>query len=591
MDMRKNMPLSLQDFAWAMTAARQNVALKEEEVGKQLDAERLLFRDERRSALRREEQIFKEAGKFRIAEFVVQKDQIVKRVWSRNSVLAEEVICPWSIQKVKKYVKKNETYDLQMVFFVPQRNSIVESPIFPGEIIGSVPEFRRLLLCSLTNLVGKLDRDVIQWLQGQCLEMASIADEVRKIEETGWDLDFGYVVANNEDVMPQMKTGTIGRFTLPEFFVECPEKIIANFLDGMGKVSNESAGMIIIFREISAFFSLLGLDGLEAYMILVGREAKEVAVNLFAVCDEATPVLNVDSCKWSVIYKAAFAHRDTPLIVSCDCEKGLQNMERTKAAFLAGSIDGKCLGAPLVACFSRFPAKLDTDRALILTVDGVCMLPRCILTDFQRFTFSLVGKDVNYWRQFLQRSVHAQLEKGEERVLAAAHAVLKMLHQLFSNYDLDKDLLDKIDFVFECGEVALRELLRNAERNVLIVFRDGIIEMSSKGHILFVDRTKKMDQESREAVFYDENYYYFTHEMYRKSVKELLLDDKSGIRIKQQLANELLIKCYSNNFSKREFFVDFTIINEHGIKERKSGLAIRREFFVETAGVGLEERR
>ena len=122
--------------------------------------------------------------------------------------------------------------------------------------------------------------------------------------------------------------------------------------------------------------------------------------------------------------------------------------------------------------------------------------------------------------------------------------------------------------------------------------RTKVEDLAGLEIIYFIDRNKISYITSDSVIYYDDEFYYFTSKVLNFICQRTNIDYKTLLLIKQQLAEQNLIKLYKNRSScNRDLGIDFLVCSLNGERKRLSGLAIKRQFWNKIGGIALEERR
>ena len=583
-------------FAAELEAKQQQVALESSEIEKNNELARQLRRDGFKSELRIQERFEKERVKRKSSKIVVIDEHLIRQTFCAGKLLLEELVCDWSVDEVRMFRREGGELEVMVKFRLPGIATTICSPLVPPSIIMSKRKLHDFVVACLDKRAGDLEKDVLEVIQKDCLSLMDRTKIQNIPSKPGWFGDYGFCAKNNGKLPDFLQGTTEMAYCLKGEQKKDKNEACEKIVNAASQMKTETYGMAFLLHIISAFLSLFAIESLGTEVFLIGNKAKDFAVSTLSICTDSGAIPDLGVNKWKNIVSAALARRDTPFIVSIQGESGLSNLKRIREAFRAGSIDGKPLQTSLVVCAQYLFSRAPIDGSLLISADSFALLERGLFDDFTRLIIDYVGQAPSYWKDFLQKAYKRSTlrnrfpEIENVAVLCVADAIIEMMQRVMQDENFQSEYREEILTILNYGAMKIREQLRSDGMKCLPLFKEAVLQMTCDGRLCYQDVREKYTSRNETTIFYDKNKYFFRKEVFEKIIFENALDDKSGIRIKRELAEENFLKVYESNFGNREFMSDFTIINENGIQERMSGLAIRREFFVETAGVGLEER-
>lgn len=591
-----------QEFNIRMDEAIQQDLLHHPE--KITDQRLALERDAYKSNLRINECFTKQKMKNCMPRFFCVENNIWLQILNgTNTVLSQQPVFYCRIEQIKRYQRDGlDEIFWQLILIEGVSGLKVFSPLYGSGILQSNSKLRKTILLKYQNIGDtKYNTLTWTWMRGYLLRMIETSEIIKLPLKAGWfeqEESWRFWTAKSADKM--LLSEQIKKFYVDKFPELCAEDVVTDFQnisDGIADCK-EYVGMLLILRLCAIFARLTVNLPLEIGVAIVGEKSLEVAEGFLRTMHNNVDIVNLDADRMGKIQKQVELLQDTPAIfVSSDPDsKSTRNrLQRVMSWLRSGYIEGSEVDIPFVFCLKRFSKFYPLDDIVLLDADEI-LIPKgsaAAFAQLQNYIIQNVEKAGSYYVHELRRMYKKEKSEAEDenKFLLLVQVVVDVVLQMF-NRKITEDSYNKLEELLYSGEDNIITQLKKGSNTLLEVFQKKVEDLVGLEIIYFIDRNKISYITSDSVIYYDDEFYYFTSKVLNFICQRTNIDYKTLLLIKQQLAEQNLIKLYKNRSScNRDLGIDFLVCSLNGERKRLSGLAIKRQFWNKIGGIALEERR
>ena len=593
-------PMNPQDYNAALERAIQQDTLNHPE--KIMNHRLALERDTHKSCLRTKERYMKQQMKNRIPTFSCRENSIWLQIINGANVLIfqQSVFC-CRIEQVKRYQRDGlDEIFWQLVLVEEKSGQKVYSPLYGSEILQSYSKLRKTILLKYQN-IGDTKNNSLSWvwMQRHLMEMIETSEIIKLPSKAGWferEDSWHFWVANTSDIV--LLNEPIRKCYTDEFSELHSKDLVSDFLN---LAKDGCMGELFLVRLCSVFGRLIGELPMKLGVAIVGKQSKEIAVAFLRTMhnDDNVDIINLDTDRIGKIQDRVQLLQDTPvLMVSSDPDsRSTQNrIQRVMGWFHSGYVEGAEVRVPFIFCLRKFSKLYPLDDLVLLDADEIQISTENveIFSKCQCFLVQKVQRSGDHLVQKFKRNYaenRAEFQ-NESKAISLVWAVIDTVLDIFKE-ELDEASYEELeDLLYFAGNKIYDQLAAEDGEHVLVeIFQKKVKYLADEGTIYFADRKCISSVISDNVVFYDDEHYFFIKGVLQFVCEQAEIDYKSLLFIKQQLAEQEMLKLYANRGGYgRDLEVDFLAYDINRDHKKLSGLAIKRQFWDKIGGISLAER-
>ena len=332
---------------------------------------------------------------------------------------------------------------------------------------------------------------------------------------------------------------------------------------------------------------------------LVGKYGENVATSFLRTMHNEVDIVNIDTDRIGVIREKAKCVQETPMIFissSPDSRSTQNRINEVTSWMQSGYVEGDKVQIPYVFCLQKFAKEYPLESTIVLNTNDIGTFNEHVsFVKMQSMIITKIETSGTYWVEECRR-IYAENEDKEtqmekDMVNQLVTTIIKVVAKMFDSDIVGQNIHESFVNLLYAGQEEIIKQFSLESGTLLEIFKEKIIELVSQHRVLIEMREETTVEINLPVIYFDEFYYYFIKDCIQFICDEAEMDGKSVLYVKQQLANENVIKMYRNAGQYgRDFEVDFTILNAYGQRKNCSGIAINRDFFDSIGGIALFER-
>lgn len=470
-------------------------------------------------------------------------------------LLNQCIVFKCRFEQIRRY--KREDMDevfWQMVMTDGKSGEKIYSSLYTEEVLKSCSKLKKTILARYHN-VGEPKTNTLSWYwaQSELMQMFEVSEIIEIPSKAGWFKEgdsWRFWVANSTEkvlLSEQIKKFHVGVF--PELRAE---DVISDLLNASCEITDcmEYSGVLLILRMCAIFARLTDDLPLEMGVTFVGKGALEVAKSFLRTMHNDVDIVNLDADRQGKIQEKVEILQDTPVIFisSNPDSKSTQNrLQRIMSWLGSGYIEGRVIGIPFIFCLQRFSKAYPLEDMVLVEADRITISEEAtiVFEQLQSYVIKSVEMAGSYYVQEFKRMYKEEKsESGDEnKFLSLIYAVADIVLEIFDR-NISDDSYSKLEDLLYCGADSIVEQLTKGGHALSEVFQKKMEDLANSGALRFVSRDKCPSITSGNVIFYDDEYYYFTSEAQDGICEQIDIDYKTLLSIKQQLAEQDLVKLY-----------------------------------------------
>ncbi len=499
------------------------------------------------------------------------------------------------VKDVECVTYKNKPF-FRLIFIVEGRTKIGKYHDLTD--LYSAKKVRTILCEGLTALEKRAaDKNVLSFIQMYLQSLLSTEDDCYKSLQFGWsyyNADMIYTKQLPTELLAFSKFNK-NLFLITGDTPTEPDYLILDVIRAYSQIGNEKeASILLIFSFTAMLYSLIGLPLTDTVLVLLGnpyackRIASHFMKSYVRSNNEDAISLSEDS-KYALQDYLALLHDDVTIITDNASSKyEHEKLDNIYKYARSGECKGERIQTLFVICSNEL-GSLNYEKQLFIHIHDNTKInfQDTAPQTFRRFIIEKIEEDSEYWCKRISQICRTNQMKpsGGSNFITASKTVCDVLLELLQSEGAGEDSLADINRFFNLGLAELKHQIDGVEPMDLVShFRNVVADSVSDGTIKVWNRKIKLDAKAMKIIFYDNDYYYFSSEVFMDICTTNAMDKHSQYLLKEGLYETDALHTYQHLKSKLDKGYDFRYFNEDGVNARASGLSIHRTFWDDTVG-------
>lgn len=514
------------------------------------------------------------------------RDSLKKKTYEISCVndriqLNAIVVFDCSVKGINKYVRDDSQQNLFQIVIVSNGKER-KSELYDTDLLSSSTKLKKTILHNYDTMrVGTQESTAAwKWILGKCCKMYDEAETLQLPDSPGWKYcreSIKFYAGNRMKGLDIYKNQRIKQFQLR--YVKYDVCKIRQMIE---RNKDDIASVLLNVRLIALLGDLCEGLIMHKFILLYGSRSLQMARDLLSVSSNGYNIINLDSDRLNETRNKIKIMKNDVAIFNVNNASNRSAVNRIKEIYSwkqSGYIEGHSIKIPFVICMSKLSFEIPLSECIVVDTDRV-----------NKSELELLFDSIQSWVIDEIEESGVMIEKLFEKEQKDAEETPKTIYQIVSEVIgrvLVEDSAELIDFLKKGQQEMLRQEGMQHGR-LLDVFHSAVLSCKQ---LVYQDRRKTERLDDAVMVLYDDDYYYFQSTVIDTLCKTNNIDLKILCMIKQELAQQGFIKMYrSNGNHNREFQTDIAI-TQNGDKLYRSVLAVKRDFWDETYGLTLYERR